>query len=124
MKKRIKHKAVGQAPQAKQPVSAVPVSERTKRKVRRVNKVRSHKRIRFPLGAEYILQQYYDIIVDERFIEEEWASHFTKRNEYVEESVARFKRMLRAIVADRKVVTEVLDWSVLAAGYGWRLLCS
>src|SRR5437764_4451635 len=120
MKKRIKHKAVGRAPQAKQSVSNV-VPEKNEVQSEE-NVVQSKKteaqsekpqEIHFPLRAEYILQQYYDIIVDERLIEEEWASQFDAKYD-VQEDVERFKRMLRAIVADREVLREVFDYLVLS----------
>ncbi len=65
--------------------------------------------------AEYILQQYYVVTIDEQLIEEKWLSHFTvEGRERAQEEVARFKRMLRGIIADRKALKIIIDYLVLA----------
>jgi hypothetical protein len=65
--------------------------------------------------AEYVLQQYYAVTVDERLIETKWLSHFAAEHRaQVQEDVARFQRMLKGIVADWKAFHAVCDYLVLA----------
>lgn len=65
--------------------------------------------------SEYLLQQYYSVVVDERLIETKWVSYFGDEPSPVrpQEVVARFKRMLRCIVADRKVLRAICEYLVL-----------
>ena len=65
--------------------------------------------------AEYVLQQYYAVTVNEQLIEEKWLSSFAVESRaYAQQEAVRFKRMLGGIVADRRALHAVCDYLVLA----------
>ena len=118
MRKRIKHKAVGRAPQGKQPVPNG-VSERTETQSEKPQ-VQGGKPQAIETDdklfwqSECVFQQFYEITISDQLIEERAFRHYSKedRAELLEEYSARFKRMLRSLVKDEKAIYAVCQWLV------------
>ena len=121
MKKRIKRKAVGRAPQTRQVESPVVPVETTKplessemsgERTKPIEEVVIGDK---PLWkAEYVFQQYYEITIDESLLEENAFQDYgdSDRASLREEYLTRFKRMLKSLVTNSKALHAVCEFLV------------